>query len=160
MSAVIGNRCVNCSTLYPISTGPFICPKCGERQIGTVRVIVGLQEVVYDYSKITVTKRQLAGRTDRTIWRFREFLPVQDPKSIVSLGEGGTPLLRCRNLEALWGVKNLYVKNEAMNPTGSFKDRATSVMFSMAKELGVKRLTIAGHGPTLAAVLEKIAQQR
>jgi len=145
-------KCVNCGKKTPISAGPFICDQCGEEYVGPVRVIIGLEEVEYDYSGIALTREQVDARADRTIWKFREFLPVRDRESIISLGEGGTPLVRTRNLGKAWGAKNLFVKNEGMNPTGSFKDRETSVMISMAKQLGVKTVTITSSGNAGGAV--------
>jgi threonine synthase len=145
-------KCVNCLKHYPISAGPFICPDCGEEYVGPVRVLIGLEEVVYDYSNFSLTKEELSSRQDRTIWKFKEFLPLKDMKNIVSLGEGGTPMIHVQNLSSQWGIKNLYVKNEGMNPTGSFKDRETSVMISMARELGVKKVTITSSGNAGGAV--------
>jgi threonine synthase len=152
MAKAIGLKCVKCGEVYPISAGPFVCPKCGERVVGPVRIVEGLLEVIYDYEKDPLTKEMVESRADRTIWKFRELLPVGDPKAIVSLGEGGTPLHRCKNLQSLWGVENLFLKNESMNPIGSFKDRETSVMLSMAKELGVDTVTITSSGNAGGAV--------
>jgi len=145
-------KCVNCSKTFPISAGPFICDVCGEKYVGPVRVIIGLEEVEYDYGELSLTRDEVDSRSDRTIWKFREFLPVKDAKNIVSLGEGGTPLVPARNLGAMWGSNNLLVKNEGMNPTGSFKDRETSVMISMARELGVETVTITSSGNAGGAV--------
>ena len=145
-------KCINCSNRFPLSAGPFICPNCGEEFVGPVRVIIGLEEVVYDFAGFSLSRDELAARPDRTIWKFREFLPLKDPRNIVSLGEGGTPLIYARNLSQHWGVKNIYIKNEGMNPTGSFKDRETSVMISMAREFGVKAVTITSSGNAGGAV--------
>lgn len=146
MIAATGIRCTNCGQTYPLGAAPLICETCGDREVGPVRIIVGLAEIVYDYDRITVSHEEITNRTSRTMWRFREFLPVADPAHIVSLGEGGTPLTRCRHLEALWGASNLYLKNETVNPTGAFKDRESSVVLSMAKELGIETVTIASSG--------------
>jgi threonine synthase len=145
-------ECINCSRKFPLSSGPFICPDCGEEFVGPVRVIIGVEEVIYDFTGFPLSREELTARSDRSIWKFREFLPVRDPKNIVSLGEGGTPLLHTRNLSQYWGAKNIYVKNESSNPTGSFKDRETSVMISMAREFGVKAVTITSSGNAGGAV--------
>lgn len=142
-------RCVNCGEKYPIRKGVHICEDCGEEKVDHVAIIKGLLEVEYDYGEFTLTKDDLESRSDRTIWKFKEFLPVGDHNNIVSLGEGGTPLLHCRNLP--W-TDELLVKNEAMNPVGSFKDRGTSVMLSMAKEFGVETVTVASSGNAGGAV--------
>src|SRR5687768_6995235 len=70
----------------------------------------------------TLTKESLRGRV-ASLWRYEEVLPVQDPAAILSLGEGWTPLLHARRLGQQIGCVNTYVKDEALNPTGSFKAR-------------------------------------
>ena len=89
MAKAVGLKCVKCGEVYPISAGPFVCQQCGERVVGPVRIVEGLLEVVYDYDKNPLTKEIVESRADRTIWKFRELLPVDDSKNIVSLGEGG-----------------------------------------------------------------------
>jgi threonine synthase len=145
-------KCINCDRKFPISSGPFICPDCGEKYVGPVRVIIGVQEVEYNFLDFTLSRDELDSRHERSMWKFREFLPVRNSKNIVSLGEGGTPLIHTRNLSNHWGMKSIHVKNEGMNPTGSFKDRETSVMISMAREFGVKSVTITSSGNAGGAV--------
>jgi threonine synthase len=88
------------------------------------------------------------------MWRWRELLPVYDPAHIVTLGEGDTPLLPAPRLGAQLGLRRLYVKEEGLNPTGSFKARGLAAAISKAKELGVQKVIIptAGNaGGALAA---------
>lgn len=88
------------------------------------------------------------------IWRIPELMPVRDPQHVVTLGEGGTPLLPVPRLQKQLGFRSLYVKEEGLNPTGSFKARGISAAVSRAKELGVRAFTIptAGNaGSALAA---------
>jgi threonine synthase len=73
-------------------------------------------------------------------------LPVQSPAGIVSLGEGMTPLLRADRLGKQLGLKHLYIKDEALNPTGSFKARGLAVAIARAAELGVQRVAIPSAG--------------
>lgn len=80
------------------------------------------------------------------LWRYREVLPVTQDSSIVSLGEGFTPLLHAERLGKRLGLANLYLKNEAMNPTGSFKDRGMAVAVSMARELGITKIAAPSAG--------------
>ena len=80
------------------------------------------------------------------IWRYFELLPVRDETNVVTLGEGGTPMLRARQLEASLGARTLYIKDEGTNPTGSFKARGMSSAVSRAKELGLLRLTTPSAG--------------
>ncbi len=81
-----------------------------------------------------------------TLWRYREVLPVERDESIVSLGEGWTPLVRAHNLAARLNITNLYLKDESFNPTGSFKARGMSVAVSMARELGIEKLAAPSAG--------------
>ena len=86
-----------------------------------------------------------------TMWRYAEVLPSREP---VSLGEGMTPVLRARRLGKSFGLENLYIKDEGLNPTGSFKARGLSAAVSCAKELGAKALatpTAGNAGGALAA---------
>ncbi len=111
--------------------------------------------VRYDLEAVAgaVTREDLATRAP-TMWRYRELLPVEHEKNVVSLGEGMTPLLHCERLGASLGLTNLWVKDESQLPTGSFKSRGLAVAVSRAKELGAKRLAIptAGNaGGALAA---------
>jgi threonine synthase len=80
------------------------------------------------------------------MWRWHEFLPVSDPANIVTLGEGDTPLLRLEHLGVENGLKQLYLKDEALNPTGTFKARGQAAAISKAKELGVQQVIIPTAG--------------
>ena len=88
------------------------------------------------------------------MWRFYELLPVLEYANVVSLGEGVTPLLHATRLGRKLGIKNLYIKDEGLNPTGTFKARGLSAAVSKAKELGQLRVSLptAGNaGGALAA---------
>lgn len=80
------------------------------------------------------------------MWRWRELLPVFDPENMIYLGEGDTPLLHLKRLGENLGLSNLYVKEESLNPTGSFKARGLSAAISKAKELGVEKVIIPTAG--------------
>ncbi len=95
--------------------------------------------------KPILERNQLAARVP-SMWRYRELMPVALEEEIVSLGEGWTPLIRFANLATKYGFRNLFVKNEAHNPTGSFKDRGLSAAVSMAKHLGARKLCITSAG--------------
>ena len=81
-----------------------------------------------------------------TIWRYFELMPVRDESKVVSLGEGGTPMMRASNLERSLDARTLYIKDEGQNPTGTFKARGLSSAVSRAKELGLTRLTAPSAG--------------
>lgn len=91
------------------------------------------------------------GRT-HTLWRFREVLPIRSEENEISLGEGGTPLLRASQLSIELGVQELFVKDEGLNPTGSFKARGLCVAISRAKELGVEEVVIPSAGNAAGAM--------
>lgn len=109
----------------------------------------------YDLAKAAaeLDRDKLACRPP-SLWRFRELLPVRDPKHIVTLGEGGKPVLPLPNLGTHFGLRQLYMKDEGQNPTGSFKALGLSAAVSRAVELGVTEFVIptAGNaGGALAA---------
>jgi threonine synthase len=80
------------------------------------------------------------------MWRWQELLPVHNKENMINLGEGDTPLLKLNNLGPELGLSNLYVKDESLNPTGSFKARGLAAAVSKAKELGVKKVIIPTAG--------------
>ena len=99
----------------------------------------------------TLTRESLAGR-EASLWRYREVLPLDDERNKLTLGEGMTPLLRADRLGAKLSLSNLYIKDEGVNPTGSFKARGMAVAISMAKELGVKKLAVPSAGNAAGAL--------
>ena len=96
-------------------------------------------------ARAAVTKASIAGR-EPTMWRYLELLPVRDDAFKLCLGEGFTPLLRAGRLEKETSLGPLYVKDEGLNPTGSFKARGLAAAVSRAFELGVKSVSIPTAG--------------
>jgi len=128
-------KCRECGREYPLEA-THVC----EFDFGPL-------EVVYDYDKIrkSMTKAALAKRPE-TMWRFRELLPVADDPT-VGTRVGYTPLIKADRLAKWLGVREAWVKNDAVNyPTLSFKDRVVSVALSRAKELGFKTVACASTG--------------
>ncbi|HSE37435.1 MAG TPA: threonine synthase [Blastocatellia bacterium] len=109
--------------------------------------------VAYDLERAaaTLTRESLAGRV-ASLWRYREVLPLDDERNKLTLGEGMTPLLKAERLGAQLGFSNLFIKDEGVNPTGSFKARGMSVAISMAKELGVQKLAVPSAGNAAGAL--------
>jgi threonine synthase len=109
--------------------------------------------VAYDLEAAarTLTRESLAGR-EASLWRYREVLPVDDERNKLTLGEGMTPLLKAERLGAQLGLSNLFIKDEGVNPTGSFKARGMAVAISMAKELGVEKLAVPSAGNAAGAL--------
>jgi threonine synthase len=99
----------------------------------------------------TLTKAALRTR-EKSLWRYREVLPVREASDIVTLGEGFTPLLPAPRLGAKHGLRSLYIKDEAQNPTGSFKARGMTTAVSMAKQFGLKKLAVPSAGNAAGAL--------
>ena len=129
-------ECINCHTRVPLDKTVAGCPNCGE-------VIL---EAVYAFTiDVGVWTAGLKLRSPN-LWRYREVLPIYDSANIVSLGEGGTPLIKSEVLAANLGLKHLYIKDERQGPTGSFKDRQATVAISALREMGVDELVVASTG--------------
>jgi threonine synthase len=103
--------------------------------------------VRYDLARVaSAVDRDALQARPATMWRFAEVLPLMDPVQAVTLGEGGTPLLRLAKLGAELGLDDLWLKDEGQNPTGSFKARGMSAAVSMAKALGATALAAPSAG--------------
>ncbi|NVJ21096.1 threonine synthase [Myxococcus sp. AM011] len=101
----------------------------------------------YDLERAAKTLRPEALATrERSMWRYHEVMPVEDPAQRLSLGEGFTPLLKAPRLSEWLGLKHVMVKDEGGNPTGSFKARGLSAAVSMAKVLGAKAVCLPSAG--------------
>ena len=115
----------------------------------------------YDLEKAkeTMTKENLLSRRN-DMWKYEEILPVLDNNNIVSLGEGNTPLMKMNNLSNVLDIKNLYVKDESNNPTGSFKARGLSAAISKAKEFGIKGIVMPSAGNAAGAMSAYAAKSK
>jgi threonine synthase len=131
---VTGLRCRECARTYP-AEALHVCDFC-----------FGPLEVDYDYERLaaSVTREQIAAGPS-TIWRYAPLLPVADAAPI-DLGTGCTPLVRAERLGAELGLRDLWLKNDTANPTGSFKDRVVSVALTKARQLGFKVAACASTG--------------
>jgi threonine synthase len=109
--------------------------------------------VEYDYASMaTRISREVFDNRRGGLWKYRELLPIENEENIVSLGEVQTPLIHCKNLGKILGLRNLYVKDETKSPTASFKDRPMSVGVSKAVELGFDTTASASSGNAAAAL--------
>ena len=135
-------ECINCGSKYAVDEIIYLCKKCGD-----------LLEIKYDYNELarTLSKSEWK-KTPLSVWRYKDFMPINDFSKIVSLNEGGTGLHPCPRLGKQLGIKRLHVKNEGENPTGSFKDRGMTVGVTKAVELGVKHVICASTGNTSASL--------
>ena len=143
-------ECTSCHREYEPRRPHNVCTDCGKPLF-----------VRYDLKRIAkfLTRQALyARRAD--LWRYREVLPVRREDNIVSLGEGWTPLHHARHLGETLGMTELYVKDESVNPTQSFKARGMAVAVSMAKELGLKKLAAPSAGNAAGALAAYCARAR
>ena len=104
-----------------------------------------------DKAKATLTRESLEDRP-KNMWRYREVMPVLRDANIITLGEGGTPLISADRLSSALGMSDVYIKDEGVNPTGSFKARGLGAAVSKAKELGQTRLTMPSAGNAAGAM--------
>src|SRR5690348_14147802 len=138
---VVGLRCRECGAEYPLQA-THVCEMC-----------FGPLDAVYDYAALKkVVTRQRIESGPPSIWRYRDLLPVEDTTPVVTLGEGYSPLVKADRLGAELGLRNLYLKNDSMNPTNSFKDRVVSVAISWARAQGFETIACASTGNLANAV--------
>jgi threonine synthase len=135
-------ECAACERHHEPDVPQTVCRECGKPLL-----------VRYDLERAreALSRDALRWRT-ADMWRYRELLPPRDESSIVSLGEGFTPLLRVNRLAGELGMRQLHVKDESQNPTLSFKARGMSAAVSMAKELGLRSLAAPSAGNAAGAL--------
>lgn len=126
--------CISCGETYKAVPGLTTCKKCG----GILDI-----EYDYDYIKSQVTKQQLKERRDYSMWRYREFLPVE---AEAGLRVGWSPFYEADALAEIIGIKKLYIKDDGINPTGSLKDRASAMAVVKAREAGADTIACSSTG--------------
>jgi len=145
LSCAIALRCRKCGREYPLE--PLnLCDFC-----------FSPLEVNYDYKSIAeVMSRERITEGPSNMWRYRELLPVDD--NVVDIGTGFTPLVKADNLGRELGLDKLYIKNDCLNPTYSFKDRVVSVAITKAREFGFDTVACASTGNLAASVAAHAAK--
>jgi threonine synthase len=134
-------ECSVCSKTYAAGKPANLC-QCG-----------GPLLVLYDLDRLRETwSRDSLSSAPNSMWRYSPALPVRHEASIISLGEGMTPILPARRAGARIGAAELLIKDEGLNPTGSFKARGLSCAVSMCVELGLRRLAIPSAGNAASAL--------
>ena len=136
-------QCRECKKEYD-STFKYICDEC-----------FGPLDVHYDF--VPLTKDTFTNR-EQTYWRYFELLPINDKSNIVSISAGMTPLVKAEKLGKKIGLDNLYIKNDSVNPTFSFKDRPAGVAISKAKEFGLSSVGCASTGNLASATAAHAAK--
>jgi len=135
-------RCIECGKSHEMARPAYACLKCGN----LLEVGLDFRAAADRLGKSDWKKRPIS------VWKYKELIPVDPKAKVYSLNEGGSPLLKCSRLGERLGMKNLSVKFDGANPTGSFKDRGMTVGITKAKELGMKTVTCASTGNTSASL--------
>ena len=135
-------ECALCGRTYDPDRLWNLCPECARPLLCR-----------YDLEAAgeAVSTGSLTGR-EPTMWRYREVLPLRDDAHKLTLGEGWTPLVHATHLGAEVGFEGLYIKDESLNPTGSFKARGLCMAVSRARELGVRAVSIPSAGNAAGAM--------
>lgn len=136
MRNVVCARCVKCGKEYEAVPNLENC-SCG-----------GILDIIYDYDyiKTKLTKDVLKNRTDYSMWRYREVLPVEESTPNTPLRVGWSPLYETQRLADILGIKKLYIKDDGLNPTSSLKDRASAMAVAKATEAGAKIIACSSTG--------------
>ncbi len=129
-------QCARCGYSESFTRPLERCPQCDGDWL----------DVLYDYPRVARIWQRELPRRPQTMWRYRELLPLRDDAHRLSMGEGGTPLLRAVNLGMMLSCSHLYIKDERQGPTGSFKDRQAALAISVMKELGITEAVLASTG--------------
>lgn len=135
-------ECTYCNATYSADEANRLCDECGK--------------VLYPRYDL----ESAAANLDRTMlkdrpanmWRYFEVMPVRDPANVVTLGEGFTPIFKAERFGPEMGCSDLYIKDEGVNPTASFKARGLSAAVSKAKELGITKITMPSAGNAAGAM--------
>lgn len=152
MGKVVGLECVRCGRTYAEEEVLYTCPHCGDR---------GVLDVRYDYDAIAAAgfgPERLAADPDRTHWRYRDLLPVGEGSTLPPVPVGGTPVFPLPGLAEPLGLAEVWIKDDGRNPTGSFKDRASSVAAVKARELGFDTVCCASTGNAASSLAGFAAQ--
>jgi threonine synthase len=145
-------HCSECGAQFNPDEIQTFCKKCNAPLLAHYNL---------DRVQSEVRRDEIAGRS-KGMWRWHELLPVRDEANVVTLGEGDTPLLKIDRSGKLRSLENLFVKDESLNPTATFKARGLAAAVSRAKELGISKVIIptAGNaGGALAAYAARAGQQ-
>ncbi len=129
-------ECGTCGHRQPYEVPTPACTACG----------ADWMEARYNYERVSQLWPAALQYRPFTMWRYRELMPLHDNQYRITMGEGGTPLLKANHLSMMLGAPNLFIKDERQNPTNSFKDRQASLVISMMKEADITELVVASTG--------------
>lgn len=133
-------KCVSCNSEYDSTANILTCPDCGEFK--------GTLDVIYPYDKLkTIFDNDLLSYATQSVFRsFLSILPYKEFQSLPPVPVGGTPIFQSPILSKLFGLKNLWLKDDSRNPSASLKDRASATALAMAKESGATAIAVASTG--------------
>jgi len=139
------------------------CRKCGREYrlepVNLCEFCLSPVDVTYDYKSMSAeVSREKIASGPRSMWRYRDMLPIDG--EVVDIGTGWTPLTLAENLGHELGLEQLYVKNDCLNPSYSFKDRAVSAAVTKAREFGFSTLACASTGNLAASVAAHAAKAK
>ena len=137
MKHVLGAQCIRCGKLWEALPDITTCPHCG-----------GLLDIRYDYAAIAkeVSHETMAARQEQSMWRYMEYLPVLGKGSRPRLRVGWSPFYRAEGLANALGLRELYIKDDGVNPTASLKDRASAMAVVKAEEAGAEIIACSSTG--------------
>lgn len=137
MRNVISAVCIKCGAETAPEPDITVCPHCG-----------GLLDIKYDYKYISsrVTAKDILSRGDYSMWRYREFLPVEDSTENTPLRVGWSPFYEVPRLAEMIGIKKLWIKDDGINPTASLKDRASAMAVAKAREAKADTIACSSTG--------------
>src|SRR5918912_2024945 len=148
MGSIQSLKCRECSKEYQPQFR-YVCEEC-----------FGRLDVIYKFTS-NIKKDTFVSRQEKTYWRYFEIVPISDKSNIVNLNAGLTPLQHADRLgKEIGGLKNLFIKNDSVNPTFSFKDRPAGVAVSRAKETKLKAVGCASTGNLASATAAHAAKAR
>ena len=134
--------CTYCDATYSADEANRLCAECGK--------------VLYPRYDLEAASgaldREMLKDRPANMWRYFEVMPVRDPANVVTLGEGFTPIFKAERFGPEMGCSDLYIKDEGVNPTASFKARGLSAAVSKAKELGITKITMPSAGNAAGAM--------
>jgi threonine synthase len=144
MAEIMELRCPLCDRRYAPADVQYTCPHCGE---------VGTLDVLYDYDNLKAQLDRDGLRIEeQSIWRYKALLPIKTESPVPPLRVGWTPLYDAPRAAAELGLKQVWVKDDGQNPTGSLKDRASAFIIARAMEQGITTVSTASTGNAAAAL--------
>ncbi len=137
MKHVLGAKCIVCGKEWEAEPSITVCPSCG-----------GLLDIQYDYAEIRkeVDHKVMAQRQEQSMWRYMEYLPVLSKGERPKLRVGWSPFYKADRLAETLGIRELYIKDDGVNPTASLKDRASAMAVVKAEEAGAETIACSSTG--------------